>query len=115
MFDPLSISFPKEECQLIQRRAQPIDLEPYRNELQQLASEFGDRLCCLITEPYLGGRGSFHPQPEYQQLLERFCREHDIAYILDEIQANFGRTHTQLATNFREEPDCYTLDTANTG
>jgi len=104
------ISFPKEECRSVQRRAQPIDLELYRNELQHLANEFGDRLCCLITEPYLGGGGSFHPQPEYQQLLERFCREHDIAYILDEIQANFGRTGSMYAfTHYGVEPDIVLL------
>ncbi len=53
----------------MQRRSEPLDLEPYRNELQQLADELGDRLCCLITEPYLGGGGSYHPQPEYLQML----------------------------------------------
>lgn len=104
------ISFPKDECRSIQRRSQPIDLELYRNELQQLANEFGDRLCCLITEPYLGGGGSYHPQPEYQQLLQRFCREHDIAYILDEIQANFGRTGSMYAfTHYGLEPDIVLL------
>ena len=29
----------------------------------------------LITEPYLGGGGSYHPPKAYLQLLERFCRE----------------------------------------
>lgn len=104
------ISFPKSECESIERRCMPIDLQPYRQELQQLSNELGNRLCCLITEPYLGGGGSFHPQPEYLQMLEQFCREHDIAFVLDEIQANFGRTGSMFAfTQYGVEPDIVLL------
>lgn len=104
------ISFPKTECQSVERRSEPIDLQPYRDELQQLWAEFGDRLCCLITEPYLGGGGSFHPQPEYLQMLEQFCREHDLAFVLDEIQSNFGRTGSMYAfTHYGVEPDIVLL------
>ena len=61
-------------------------------------------------QPYLGGGGSFHPQPEYQQLLERFCREHDLVFIFDEIQANFGRTGSMFAyESYEIEPDIVVL------
>ena len=104
------ISFPCEQCNSLQQRRQPLDLEPFRTELVQLADEFGDRLCCLITEPYLGGGGSYHPQYEYLQLLEQFCRQHDIAFILDEVQANFGRTGNMYAfTTYGVEPDIVVL------
>ncbi len=104
------ISFPKDECKSIQRRTMPIDLRHYENELKQLADRFGDRLCCLITEPYLGGGGSYHPQPEYLQMLEQFCRNQDIALVLDEIQANFGRTGSMYAfTHYGIEPDIVLL------
>lgn len=104
------ISFPQEECGSVARRREPLDLAPYEQELQQLWNEFGSRLCCLITEPYLGGGGSYHPQPEYLQLLERFCREHDLLFILDEVQANFGRTGTMYAfTRYGVEPDIVVL------
>ena len=104
------ISFPKDECRSIERRAMPIDLQPYKNELQQLADQFGDQLCCLITEPYLGGGGSYHPQPEYLQMLEQFCRKQGIAMVLDEIQANFGRTGSMYAfTHYGIEPDIVLL------
>jgi 4-aminobutyrate aminotransferase-like enzyme len=64
----------------------------------------------LITEPYLGGGGSFHPQKEYIQLLARFCRERDILFILDEVQANFGRTGSLFAfTEYGVEPDVVVL------
>jgi 4-aminobutyrate aminotransferase-like enzyme len=104
------LSFPLEECGSVERRRQPLDLAPYARELAALWQEFGPRICCLATEPYLGGGGSYHPQPEYLQLLERFCREHDIVFLLDEIQSNFGRTGNLFAyTTYGLEPDLVVL------
>lgn len=104
------ISFPIDECCDVERRKQPIDLSRYELELDALYEQYGDRICCLITEPYLGGGGSFHPQPEYLQLLERFCHSLDILLILDEIQANFGRTGPMYAfTHYGIEPDIVCL------
>jgi 4-aminobutyrate aminotransferase-like enzyme len=104
------ISFPIDECSDVTRRREPIDLGPYEAELEELRRELGDRICCLITEPYLGGGGSYHPQPEYLQLLEQFCRRYDILLILDEIQANFGRTGPMYAfTHYGIEPDIVCL------
>ncbi|MGD9644951.1 MAG: aminotransferase class III-fold pyridoxal phosphate-dependent enzyme [Pirellulales bacterium] len=104
------IDFPKAPCANVALRRKPLDLAPYANELERLWDEFGSRICCLITEPYLGGGGSYHPQPEYLQLLERFCREHDILFILDEVQANFGRTGPLFAfTHYGLTPDIVVL------
>ncbi|MHB8953867.1 MAG: aminotransferase class III-fold pyridoxal phosphate-dependent enzyme [Pirellulaceae bacterium] len=104
------LSFPIDECCDVQTRRQPIDLARYREELDGVAKELGNRVCCLITEPYLGGGGSYHPQPEYLQLLERFCRDHDIIFVLDEIQSNFGRTGPMYAyTHYGIEPDIVCL------
>lgn len=104
------IRFPMEECINVERRRQPIDLAPYQAELAGLWAEHGSRICCLITEPYLGGGGSFHPQKEYIQLLARFCREHDLIFILDEVQANFGRTGALFAfSEYGVEPDIVVL------
>ncbi|HTU26674.1 MAG TPA: aspartate aminotransferase family protein [Pirellulales bacterium] len=104
------ISFPRAECIDVATRRGPIDLEPYAAELSALWREYGDRLCALVTEPYLGGAGSYHPQPGYLQLLERFCREHDIVFILDEVQANFGRTGDLFAfSHYGLEPDVVVL------
>ncbi len=104
------ISFPTVECQSVERRRQPLDLTPYRNELAALAREFPGRICCLVTEPYLGGGGSYHPQKEYLQLLASFCRDNDIVFILDEVQANFGRTGSLYAfSHYGVEPDIVVL------
>jgi 4-aminobutyrate aminotransferase-like enzyme len=104
------LSFPRDECISVARRRQPLDLAGYRAELASHWNEYGWRIACLITEPYLGGGGSYHPQKEYIQLLERFCREHDIVFIFDEVQANFGRTGSLFAfTEYGVEPDIVVL------
>ncbi len=64
----------------------------------------------LITEPYLGGGGSYHPPKAYLQMLQGFCREHDIVFILDEVQSNFGRTGDLFAfETYGLEPDIVVL------
>jgi 4-aminobutyrate aminotransferase-like enzyme len=104
------IGFPREECVSVEARRKPLDLTKYRQELEAKWKEYGSRICCVITEPYLGGGGSFHPQKEYIQLLEQFCREHDILFIFDEVQANFGRTGELFAfTSYGVEPDVVVL------
>ncbi|HVW00261.1 MAG TPA: aspartate aminotransferase family protein [Planctomycetaceae bacterium] len=104
------ISFPMQEVDDVSVYGRQIDLAPYARELEQLWAEYGQRLNCLITEPYLGGGGSFHPPAEYLQLLERFCRQHDILFILDEVQANFGRTGKMFAfEKYGLEPDFVVL------
>lgn len=104
------ITFPREECLNVAARKQPLDLQPYQAELNRLLDEYGSQICALITEPYLGGGGSFHPQKEYIQLLERFCRDNNILFILDEVQANFGRTGSLFAfSEYGVEPDIVVL------
>lgn len=104
------ISFPMREVEDTATSPGVIDLAAYEAELTALKTEFGSRLCCLITEPYLGGGGSFHPPAEYLQMLVRFCHANDILFILDEVQANFGRTGRMYAfEKYGLEPDFVTL------
>ncbi len=104
------IEFPMREVDDFTRGQYEIDLDRYRAELTQLWHTHGNRLNCLITEPYLGGGGSYHPPAAYIQLLESFCREHDILLILDEVQANFGRTGRMFAfESCGVEPDFVVL------
>jgi 4-aminobutyrate aminotransferase-like enzyme len=103
------ISFPKDECRDVSLRDAPFDPAPYRAELDAVASGPG-AVACLITEPYLGGGGSYHPPAAYLQLLQEFCRRHDAVFILDEIQANFGRTgHLYAFETYGLEPDIVVL------
>jgi 4-aminobutyrate aminotransferase-like enzyme len=104
------ITFPAAECRDLSLRNEPFDPRLYQAELDALLHQFGRRIGTLITEPYLGGGGSYHPPKAYLQLLERFCREHDIVFILDEVQSNFGRTGDLFAfVTYGVEPDIVVL------
>jgi 4-aminobutyrate aminotransferase-like enzyme len=104
------ISFPMTECADVSRRNATFDAGPYRKELEALKQQFGLRLSVLITEPYLGGGGSYHPPKPYLQALQQFCRENDIVFILDEVQSNFGRTGEMFAfESYGIEPDMVVL------
>jgi 4-aminobutyrate aminotransferase-like enzyme len=104
------LSFPREECADVGLRDAPFDPAPYRRELEALRQQFGRRLGVLITEPYLGGGGSYHPPKAYLRLLQSFCREHDLVFILDEVQSNFGRTGEMFAyETYGLEPDVVVL------
>jgi 4-aminobutyrate aminotransferase-like enzyme len=104
------ISFPMREVDDVSKYGGPIDLAPYRKELEDLWQAYGKRINCLITEPYLGGGGSYHPPSDYLQLLQNFCRNNDVLLILDEVQANFGRTGRMFAfEKYGLEPDFVAL------
>jgi 4-aminobutyrate aminotransferase-like enzyme len=104
------ISFPTAECADVSLRDRPFDPAPYRRELDALRQQFGRRLGVLITEPYLGGGGSYHPPKAYLQTLQEFCRANDLIFILDEVQSNFGRTGDMFAfETYGIEPDVVVL------
>lgn len=103
-------SFPTQECRDLSHRDDPFDPAPYRAELDALWRQYGRRFGMMITEPYLGGGGSFHPHHQYLHMLQGFCREHDIVFILDEVQSNFGRTGKMFAFEaYGVEPDIVVL------
>ena len=103
------ISFPKEECRDLSLRGAAFDSSKYVAELEKINGE-GRGIACLITEPYLGGGGSYHPPKAYLQALQAFCRRNDAVFILDEIQANFGRTGKMYAfETYGLEPDMVVL------
>jgi 4-aminobutyrate aminotransferase-like enzyme len=98
------------ECVDVSLRDRPFDAAPYKKELEAVRQQHGRQLGILITEPYLGGGGSYHPPKAYLQLLQSFCRDNDIIFILDEIQSNFGRTGEMFAfETYGLEPDVVVL------
>lgn len=100
------VSFPREECDDLTAASRHFDPAPYQQELDRLWSEFGRRINCLITEPYLGGGGSYHPPASYHHLLQDWCRRHDVLLVFDEVQSNFGRTGCLYAfEKYGVEPD----------
>ncbi|MCA9065103.1 MAG: aspartate aminotransferase family protein [Planctomycetaceae bacterium] len=100
------VSFPRDECSDLDSPDAPFEPAVYEHELERVWTETEGKVGTLITEPYLGGGGSYHPPKEYLQLLQAFCRRHNILLILDEVQANFGRTGRMYAfEKYEIEPD----------
>ncbi|MBI3119144.1 MAG: aspartate aminotransferase family protein [Candidatus Hydrogenedentes bacterium] len=82
----------------------------FENELADLWTAHRDQIALLITEPYLGAAGSFHPPKWYHQLLQEWCHSHDIPFIFDEVQSCFGRTgHMFAYQTYEVEPDLVVL------
>ena len=104
------VSFPMNERRDVNMRNATFDPAPYSKELDSIFAQAGGRIGTFITEPYLGSAGSYHPPKEYLQLVQSFCREHDIVLVLDEVQANFGRTGEMFAfKKYGIEPDIVVL------
>jgi 4-aminobutyrate aminotransferase-like enzyme len=104
------VPFPRNECNDVSLRSQPFDPAPYINELDQLVAEHGDTFGTFITEPYLGGGGSYHPPKAFLQAVEKWCHDRNILFILDEVQSNFGRTGKMFAyETYGLEPDLVVL------
>lgn len=88
------------------------DLTPaaVEQELAALATEFPGRIGLLITEPYLGARGSYHPPKWYHKLLQTWCETNDVTFIFDEVQSCHGRTGNMYAfQTYDVQPDLVVL------
>jgi len=57
-----------------------------------LSAQSTGEIAALIIEPYQGGSGFIFPLDGYLKKLEEWCKSRDIIFIVDEVQASFGRT-----------------------
>jgi 4-aminobutyrate aminotransferase-like enzyme len=79
-------------------------------ELDALHAEHPGQIALLITEPYLGAAGSYHPPVWYLPAIQRWCNAHDIPFLLDEVQSCFGRTGAMYAfQKYGVDPDMVIL------
>ena len=84
--------------------------EYYQAELDTLAEAHAGKIALLITEPYLGTKGSYHPPVWYHQMLQAWCNTHDVPFIFDEVQSCFGRTGNMYAfETYGVKPDLVVL------
>ena len=67
-------------------------------------------VACFIIEPVQGEGGFLALDIQFAQALRRFCDEHGILLIIDEIQSGFGRTGQRFAfSRLGIEPDLLLL------
>ena len=80
------------------------------NSLEALEKACDDTVCAVMVE-FVQGEGGVVPlNKEYVQAVAKFCAEHDLLLIADEVQTGIGRTGTLLASEqFGVHPDITTL------
>ena len=76
------------------------------SEIEQALSENPDDIAALIIEPIQGEGGDNHFRKEFFLELRRLCDEHEMMFILDEIQTGVGLTGEMWAyQHFDFKPD----------
>jgi 4-aminobutyrate aminotransferase len=65
-----------------------------------------EETACVVVEPVLGEGGYVVPPKGFLSALRKFCTDHDVLLIADEIQSGFGRTGRYFAVQHEAvEPD----------
>jgi L-lysine 6-transaminase len=76
------------------------------NEIEEAVAKNPDDIAALIIEPIQGEGGDNHFRKEFFYELRRLCDEHEMIFILDEIQTGVGLTGEMWAyQHFDFEPD----------
>jgi L-lysine 6-transaminase len=77
--------------------------------LDQVEKAFADNpddVAAILIEPIQAEGGDIHFRPEFLQALQRKAREHDVFFVLDEVQTGVGITGKMWAhEHFGLEPD----------
>ncbi len=60
--------------------------------LEAAVAQRGEDIAALILEPIQGEGGDNHFRPEFLAALRKFCNDHEIFFILDEVQTGMGMT-----------------------
>jgi L-lysine 6-transaminase len=75
-------------------------------EIEDAVAERGDDLAAMIIEPIQGEGGDNHFRKEFFWKLRRLCDEHDMMFMLDEVQTGMGLTGKMWAhEHFGVKPD----------
>jgi len=100
--------------------------DPYRNPFGSESADVGPQcidfmekaiyaqstgsVAGLIIEPYQGASGFIFPPDGFLKMLEQWCKDHGVIFILDEVQASFGRTGKFLALEWEKlQPNMVTI------
>jgi predicted acetylornithine/succinylornithine family transaminase len=82
---------------------------PY-NDLDSIKSATSEKTVAVMLEPVMGEIGVIPAQPGYLAAVRRWCDEHNLLLILDEIQTGLGRTGRWFAHQHHGiTPDVMTL------
>jgi 4-aminobutyrate aminotransferase/(S)-3-amino-2-methylpropionate transaminase len=99
-FGPLAAEVYRVPAPYVYRRPEALSAEDYVESVADQAEALmttmigAAEIACLILEPVLGEGGFLPVPPRFTQRMARFCKDHGIVYICDEVQTGFGRTGT---------------------
>lgn len=81
------------------------------NDLQSVKDLITDKICGIFVEPIQGEGGITPATKDFMQGLRALCDEHNIALIMDEIQAGMGRMGGKLFahSHYRIDADLVTI------
>lgn len=85
---------------------------PYNDAeaLQVLFDQLADQIAAFIVEPVQGEGGIIVANPGYLSSVQQLCQQHDVIFIVDEIQTGLGRTGRLFACEHEGiEPDILLL------
>jgi ornithine--oxo-acid transaminase len=89
-----------------------IDIIPY-GDLEALKAAITPNTAAFLIEPIQGEAGIIIPPAGYMKAARELCREHNVLFIADEIQAGLARTGRMFACEWEEvNPDMYILGKA---
>lgn len=72
--------------------------EAAQRAIRVLEGQIGvENLACLVIEPIQGEGGFIEPAPGFLPAIAKWCRDNDVVFIADEIQAGLGRTGNWFA------------------
>lgn len=85
--------------------------------LKRFVADHQDEIACFIYEPLVqGAAGMLMHRPEDLSELMKYCREHGIVMIQDEVFTGFGRTGALFAADYlTEQPDIMCFSKGLTG
>ena len=80
------------------------------NNIEQLKSLVDDDTCAILMEMVQGEGGVLDLDPDFVKAAEQLCHEHDLVFIVDEVQTGIGRTGKLFAYEYFDvTPDIVTF------
>lgn len=76
------------------------------NDLDSVKALISDKICGILVEPIQGEGGITPATKEFMQGLRALCDEHNIAFIMDEIQAGAGRMGENFFAHYHFDVEC---------
>lgn len=78
-------------------------------QVDQIFSEIGDEVACLIVEPVAGNMNCIPPVPGFLECLRENCSKHGAVFIIDEVMTGFRVGLTGAQGYYGVVPDLTTL------